>query len=154
MALFTCSLENFKLLVRIFQPQFSKVAIKVWINKRFRFLSKTNSLWNFNRFCRKNSAGKKLEQKINWVFLVVQQKKLKLMKLNYDISHFLEHKITLGTVQNGIIILLLFLLVANFITTIIVTTRKKRQHKLWQRNFLCQHLFCLLILVSLHFFSV
>jgi hypothetical protein len=65
------------------------------------------------------------------------------MKLNYDISHFLEHKITLGnsaackTAASFLLFLAFFPTFFLFIpsqqklnTTIIVTTSEERQHEL------------------------
>jgi hypothetical protein len=50
------------------------------------------------------------------------------MKLNYDISHFLKHKITLGRVAK-IASSYFFFQVAGFNTTIIVTRKKSLRMK-------------------------
>lgn len=102
-----------------------------------------------------HSRGSKWWTEINWAFR--DEKSSWNWIMNYDISHFLEHKITHGTVHTGIIIFLssTFCRIQhnNNCNNREVSSKKMRQHKLWLRNFLCQHLFCLLILVLLHSFS-
>lgn len=89
-------------------------------------------------------------------------KRYKLVKLNYEISHFLERKITLGTVQSNIVISLLFL--ANFNTTIIATMRRGGKGMVgfggslrsisYDREIFCVNIYlaCSYFLVSLRFF--
>lgn len=103
----------------------------------------------------RNSFAQSRWKEINWVFLLCSQQ----LKLNYDISHFLKHKITLGrvgkTASSFFSRTFFFLSVAKFNTTIIVTKRRKewQQQKLWRRIFCVNIYSACSFLVSLHFFS-